>query len=68
MPIKRTTLLLDTDLMEQAAKALGTSKPTETVRASLRQAARRGHLRNLVAWELPDSASEELARQRAPRR
>jgi len=68
VPTKRTTLLLDTRLMAEAAAALGTTKPTDTVRASLQQAVRRAHMRNLIAWELPDSAGELLEEQRGHRR
>lgn len=66
--IKRTTLLLDTDLMAKAAAVLGTTRPTETVRASLEQAVRRAHIRRLTEWVLPDSAVEVLEEQRAHRR
>lgn len=41
MATRRTTLLIDNDLSEQAGKALGTSGIRETVEASLREAARR---------------------------
>lgn len=66
--IKRTTLLLDADLMAEAASVLGTTKATETVRVSLEQAVRRAHLRRLTEWVLPDSAVEVLEEQRAHRR
>lgn len=68
MPTKRTSLLLDTDLMIEAAAVLGTERPTDTVRAALAQAVRRAHLASLAAWELPDGADARLAEQRAPRR
>lgn len=66
--VKRTTLLLDTDLMAEAAAVLGTTRPTDTVRASLQQAVRRAHLRRLTEWVLPDTALEVLEEQRARRR
>jgi Arc/MetJ family transcription regulator len=68
MPTKRTSLLLDPDLVAAAADVLGTRRTTDTVRAALEQAVRRAHLDRLVAWELPDSATAELERRRAPRR
>ncbi len=68
MPTKRTTVLLDTDLMASAAATLGTERATDTVRASLEQTVRQAHVRRLLAWELPETADEELAEQRAPRR
>ncbi len=67
MPTKRTSLLLDPDLVARAAETLGTERTTDTVRASLEQTVRRAHVRNLLAWELPDTADETLAEQRAPR-
>ena len=67
MATKRTTLLLDTDLMARAAEVLGTTRATDTVRAALEGTVRSEHVRSLVAWELPDGAGDELARQREPR-
>jgi Arc/MetJ family transcription regulator len=67
MATKRTSLLLDTELMTEAAEALGTARPTDTVRAALEQAVRHAHVSNLVAWELPDAATQRLADQRVPR-
>lgn len=64
---KRTTMLLDTELVERAAEALGTIRPTDTVRASLEQSIRRAHVANLVRWELPDDAADELERRRSAR-
>lgn len=68
MTTKRTTMLLDTELVERAAQALGTTRPTDTVRASLKQSVRRAHVANLVSWTLPDDAADELERQREPHR
>lgn len=67
MTTKRTTLLLDVDLLARAAEQLGTERPTDTVRAALAKAARREHVRNLVEWELPDEAERILAEQRTSR-
>jgi len=61
-------MLLDSKLVAEAAEVLGTSKPTDTVRASLSQTVRQARLQNLVSWELPDTAYEELERQRESRR
>jgi len=68
MTTKRTTMLLDTELVERAAEALGTTRPTDTVRASLKQSVRRAHVANLVRWELAEDAAEDLEQQRATRR
>lgn len=67
MPTKRTSLLLDTDLVDEAAAVLGTAKTTDTVRAALDRAVRQAHIENLIAWELPDSALDDLERQRRSR-
>ncbi len=67
MNVKRTSLLLDRDLVGRAAAVLGTEKTTDTVRASLERTVREAHVANLIAWELPDSAHETLARQRRER-
>lgn len=67
MNVKRTSLLLDRDLLGKAAAVLGTEKTTDTVRASLERTVRQAHLANLIAWELPDSAYENLTRQRRER-
>ena len=61
-------MLLDSKLVAEAAEVLGTSKPTDTVRASLSQTVRQARLQNLVSWELPGTAYEELERQRESRR
>jgi len=63
----RTSLILDTDLLARAAQALGTSSKTETVRSALERAIRQAHVKNLVAWELPDSAIDGLDEQRRGR-
>lgn len=59
--------MLDTDLLDRAAEALGTATKTETVREALERAVRRERLRNLVDWELPDSAFDELEERRRAR-
>jgi len=67
MPTHRTSLLLDPELVAQAAEVLGTTSKTDTVRAALERAVRREHIRSLVEWELPDSAPDELAARRRTR-
>lgn len=68
MPTKRTTLLLDPELIAEASQILGTKGTTDTVRASLEETVRRARVRNLVAWELGDASADELDRRRSPRR
>lgn len=60
MATKRTTVILDTDLMRDAGVVLGTTKATDTIRAALERAVYEKHVRDLVAWELPDSAADDL--------
>lgn len=64
---KRTSLILDTELLREAEQALGTKGPTATVRESLQGVVRQGHLDRLVQWELPDDFPEQLERMRQPR-
>lgn len=54
MPVERARLRLESNLVAKAAAVLGTTTPTETVRASLEQSVRRAHLRRLAEWKLPD--------------
>jgi len=63
----RTSLLLDPELVARAAQVLGTTSKTETVRAALERAVRREHVKSLIEWELPDSASEQLDERRRTR-
>ncbi len=65
--MRRTSMLLDTELISQAARVLGTSGTTATVREALARAIRDARLEDLAAWELPASFPEQLASLRAPR-
>jgi Arc/MetJ family transcription regulator len=67
MALQRTSLILDTELVQRAASVLGTSTKTDTVRVALERAVREDSLRRLVGWELPDSAAQMLREQRRPR-
>ena len=60
-------MLLDTELIDQAARVLGTSGNTATVREALARAIRDARLEDLAAWELPEDFPEQLAILRAPR-
>jgi len=64
---KRTSLILDPSLMEEAAKVLGTRGPTATVRKSLEEVVRREKLKRVSEWEFPDDFMERLERMRRPR-
>jgi hypothetical protein len=64
---KRTSLILDTSLMEEAARILGTRGPTATVRKSLEEVVRREKLKRVSEIEFPEDALERLWEMRRPR-
>jgi len=65
---KRTSLIIEPQLLEEAEEMLGTKGPTATVRAALERAVRRVHLERLAKWEFPEDAMERLERMRQPRK
>jgi Arc/MetJ family transcription regulator len=65
--MKRTTMNLDLDLLEEAAAALGTSRQTETVHAAMTDVVRRRKLEALTRLEFPDMDLEKLKEMRRPR-
>ena len=66
--IKRTSLNLDFDLVDQARGVLQTSTTTDTVHRALEDVIRRDALRRLAEWDLGDMTLEDLERMRQPRR
>lgn len=62
---KRTSLILEPDLLAAAEELLGTRGPTATVRGALERAIRQAHLERLAQWELPEDAPERLERMRS---
>ena len=66
--VKRTSMLIDPDLVFDAARELGTEGTTATVRAALEQTVRQAKLKRLSEWEFPDDAVEQLAEMRRPSR
>ncbi len=64
---KRTNVLLDMDLVGQAATALGTRRTTETVHAALRDVVARGRRRRLAAREFSELTAEAVVVLRRPR-
>jgi len=64
---KRTSLIVEPALLEDAARVLGTSGPTATVRESLKRVVRQQHLDRLAELDLPDDFMEKLQRMREPR-
>jgi Arc/MetJ family transcription regulator len=65
---KRTSLIVDPALMEEAAVMLGTKGPTATVRAALELAVRQERLDRLAQLELPEDFMDQLKRMREPRK
>ncbi len=64
---KRTSLILEPVLLDEAARILGTEGPTATVRESLKRTVRQEHLERLADWELPEDFPHRLAEMRSPR-
>lgn len=65
---KRTSLIVDPDLLQEAERAAGTRGLTATVRESLQRVVRQAHLDRLAQIEFPEDALEQLARMREPRK
>ena len=65
--VKRTTINLDLDLLEEASDALGTSRMTDTIHAAMSDAVRRRKLEALTRMEFPDMSLEKLKEMRRPR-
>jgi Arc/MetJ family transcription regulator len=64
---KRTNILLDTDLVRDAAEVLGTRTTTDTLHAALRDSVRQARLRRLVERDLDELTPDTLAELRRPR-
>ncbi len=62
---KRTSLIVDSPLLAEAERLLGTKGPTTTVREALKRVVRQAHLESLASWELPEDAPERLERMRS---
>lgn len=65
--MKRTTINLDVDLLDEASDALGTSRMTETVHAAMSDVVRRRKLEALTRLEFPGMSLEKLEELRRPR-
>jgi Arc/MetJ family transcription regulator len=65
--VKRTTINLDLDLLDEASDALGTSRMTETVHAAMADVVRRRKLEELTKMEFPGMSLEKLKKMRRPR-
>ena len=61
--VKRTSLNLDFELVEQARAELGTNGTTDTVHRALEEVVRRAALKRLAQWRfdhMPDDWLDEL--------
>jgi Arc/MetJ family transcription regulator len=65
--VKRTTINLDLELLDEAADALGTSSMTETVHAAMSDVIRRRKLESLSRRRFPDLTLESIEGNRRPR-
>ena len=65
---KRTSLILDTTLLDAAEGILGTRGPTATVREALSRTVRQAHLERLAEWELPEDFPQRLEEIRSERK
>lgn len=65
--VKRTTINLDQDLLDEAADVLGTSRMTDTVHAAMSDVVRRQKLERLTKLEFPGMDLEKLKEMRRPR-
>lgn len=65
--VKRTTINLDRDLVDEASEALGTSRLVETVHAAMADVVRRQKLRQLAEQDFPDLSLEKIKELRRPR-
>jgi Arc/MetJ family transcription regulator len=66
MPRARTTLDLDTDLIDHARRAFGTSGTTETIHAALRQTVDRAELEQRVRQDFSLLDEATIADLRTP--
>jgi Arc/MetJ family transcription regulator len=65
--MKRTTINLDIDLLDEASDALGTSRMTDTVHAAMSDVVRRQKLESLARRRFPDLTLESIEENRRPR-
>jgi Arc/MetJ family transcription regulator len=62
--MQRTTVNVDTELLEQAAKFLGTTGTTATINQAMREIVRRKHLESLATWDLNGMTPEDVKAMR----
>ena len=65
--MKRTSMILDPELVGEAKQILGTSTATDTVHRALEEIVRRERLKSLAAWDLGGMTLDDLWEMRKPR-
>jgi Arc/MetJ family transcription regulator len=61
---RRTSLILDVGLVQEAGRVLGTQGTTRTVERALREVVDRQKRQALAGWDLSDLGLDDLARLR----
>jgi len=64
--VRRTNINLDMDLVEQAARELGTQRTTDTVHQALRDVVARSRRARLAQRDFDDLTPDALASMRRP--
>jgi Arc/MetJ family transcription regulator len=64
--VRRTNINLDMDLVQQAARELGTERTTDTVHQALRDVVARGRRARLAQRDFEDLTPETLEAMRRP--
>ncbi len=64
--VKRTNINLDMDLVDQAARELGTERTTDTVHRALREVIARAHRARLAQRDFEGLTPEALEAMRRP--
>ncbi len=65
--MKRTTVNLDQQLLEEASQLLGTSRMTDTIHAAMGEVVRRRKLESLAERRFPDLTLESIEEGRQSR-
>jgi len=64
---RRTSLILDTELLKEAERVLGTTQATEAIHLALAEVVNREKRRRLAALEMPDLTLDNLEQSRRGR-
>jgi Arc/MetJ family transcription regulator len=64
--VRRTNINLDMDLVDEAARELGTQRTTDTVHEALREVVARARRARLARRDFEDLTPEALERMRKP--